>query len=62
MVDEITKAVEFYHLTPKQLRDIVITGFKRSFFHGEYAVKRRYVRSVMDFYDRLAEENNVAVR
>lgn len=62
MVDEITKAVEFYHLTPKQLRDIVITGFKRSFFHGEYAVKRRYVRSVMDFYDRLAEENNVAGR
>lgn len=56
---ELERAVTALQLTPKQLREIVITGFKRSFFHGEYAVKRKYIRSVMDFYDSIAAKYKI---
>jgi adenosine deaminase len=56
MVDEIAKAIEAFELTPKQLREIVLCGFKRSFFQGPYADKRKHVRVCMDTYDRLANE------
>ena len=56
MANEIFKATETFKLTPKQLREIVINGIKRSFFHGPYVQKRKYIRSCMDFYDKLAKE------
>ena len=59
-VKELRKAVEAFALTPKQLREVVITGFKRAFFHGEYAHKRKYMRAVMDYYDALALRFRVA--
>jgi adenosine deaminase len=34
-------------------------GFKRSFFPGSYRDKRTYVRSVIDYYDRVAAEYGV---
>ena len=57
---ELSKAISAFDLTPKQIREIVLTGFKRSFFHGDYAIKRKYMRSVMDFYDDLAAKYGVA--
>ena len=38
MTKEIRKAVDAFHLSPKQLREIVINGFKRSFYHGPYVI------------------------
>ena len=37
----------------RQLRNVIIYGFKRSFFPGTYREKRAYVRQVIDYYDRV---------
>jgi adenosine deaminase len=50
---EIARAVEAFALTPREVRDILIYGFKRSFYPGTYLEKRTYVRSAIDFADRL---------
>ncbi len=51
--NEIEKAVKAFNLSPKQLKDIISYGFKRSFMPLPYTQKRAYVRQVMDYYDRL---------
>jgi adenosine deaminase len=50
---EIARAVEAFGLTPQEVRDILIYGFKRSFFPGTYLEKRTYVREVIDYADRV---------
>lgn len=59
MVLELSKAVRTFALTPRQLKEIVITGFKRSFFPGSYAERRRYVRMAMDHFDIVAKKHGV---
>ena len=39
-VKELALASSTFKLTPKQLKDIVVTGFKRSFYDGPYTEKR----------------------
>ena len=56
---EITRAVEAFGLPPREVRDILIYGFKRSFFPGTYLEKRAYVRKVIDFADGLLEQAGV---
>jgi len=51
--NEIARAVEAFALTPGELRDILIYGFKRSFFPGTYQEKRAYVRQVIDYTNRV---------
>jgi len=48
VTDEVQKAVDTFHLNARALKDILIYGFKRSFFHGSYADKRDWVRSVLN--------------
>ncbi|CAN0230121.1 unnamed protein product, partial [Phaeothamnion confervicola] len=36
-----------------QLRQTLIYGFKRSFFHGPYTERRTYVRGIINYYDKL---------
>ena len=53
---ELELAIEGFDITPKQLKNIMIYGFKRSFFYRPYADKRRYVRTIIDYYDKLEKE------
>ena len=48
---EIRMAVDHLGVDHRELRNILIHGFKRSFFHGSYAQKRAWVRQVIDYYD-----------
>jgi len=56
---ELEKAVTHFSLDSKRLRDVVITGFKRSFFPGTYAKKRYYVRQIINYYDEIARRFGV---
>jgi adenosine deaminase len=53
---EIALAVENFGLTSRELRNIIIYGFKRSFYPGSYVEKRNYVRKIIDFYDQVEKE------
>ncbi len=50
---ELLLCTQHLTLTDSQFRDLVLAGFKRSFFPGSYAEKRTYVRRAIDLYDRL---------
>ncbi|MBN2347035.1 MAG: adenosine deaminase family protein [Candidatus Aminicenantes bacterium] len=54
--DEIIKAVQAFHITPKELKNFVIYGFKRSFFPGSYLKKREYVHQVIEYYEKIEKE------
>jgi len=54
---EIAKACTAFEISLKELRNIIIHGFKRSFYPGTYREKRTYVRTVIDYYDRIAAEH-----
>ena len=59
VVNELRLAVETFGLSKKQLKDICISGFKRSFYPGSYKERRAYVRTVMDYYDTLEKRFQV---
>jgi adenosine deaminase len=50
---EIARAVGAFDLSPREVRDCLIYGFKRSFYPGTYLEKRAYVRQVIDFADQI---------
>jgi adenosine deaminase len=54
--NEIERAVEAFELTDREVRDILIYGFKRSFFPGTYLEKRAYVREAIDYADKILGE------
>ncbi|MDA3949468.1 MAG: adenosine deaminase family protein [Spirochaeta sp.] len=56
VTDEINLAVNNFRITPAQLRNIVIYGFKRSFSYKRYPEKREYVRKVINYYEKLERE------
>ena len=51
--DEIARAIEAFELTDREVRDILIYGFKRSFFPGTYLEKRTYVREAINYADKI---------
>lgn len=53
---ELKLVIENFKITPHQLKNIIAYGFKRCFYHGSYAEKREYVRSVLNYYDKLVED------
>ncbi len=59
---ELELAVRHARITPRELRDIVIHGFKRSFYPGSYAEKRSYVRQVIDECDGVLARHGIDLR
>ncbi len=53
---EIQLAVEHLPVCRKRLRNMVVAGFKGSFFRGSYSEKRNYVRNVLNRYEALEAE------
>lgn len=56
VTDEILKAVQAFHITPKELKNFVIYGFKRSFFPGTYIKKREYVHQIIEYYEKIEKQ------
>lgn len=50
---ELQLVTETFELSTKQFRDIILAGFKGSFYPGSYKQKREYVRKVITQLDRL---------
>jgi len=53
---EILKAVQAFSITPRELKNFVIYGFKRSFFPGTYIKKREYVHQIIDYYEKIEKQ------
>ena len=53
---EVQKAAAMFQLDPKQLKDLLTYGFKRSFYPGPYARKRAYVKQVLEIMERIFAE------
>ena len=60
VTDEILLALNNFSITPPKLRDIIIYGFKRSFFPGTYTEKRQYVHKVIDYYEKVCARHEIA--
>lgn len=56
---ELAQACRAFDLEPRELRNVIIHGFKRSFFPGTYREKRTYVRTVIDHFDRIAAAHDL---
>ncbi len=53
VTNEIKLALDTFKISERQLRDTIVYGFKRCFFPAPYVEKRRYVRQVLNFYDKI---------
>jgi adenosine deaminase len=52
---ELQMVADGIPVTPHQFRNLVLAGFKGSFYPGSYTHKRAYVRRVIDRYEKLEE-------
>jgi len=59
VTQELGRVTDAFPLSPPELRNMILHGFKRSFFPGSYKEKRSYVRKVIDFYDRVAARHGL---
>lgn len=62
VTNEVCKAVETFKLNPKELKNILTYGFKRSFYPGSYTEKRRYIRSVLNDLETVMSKWGLDVR
>jgi len=59
VTQELALATQAFNLSPVELRNMILHGFKRSFYPGSYKEKRAYVRQVIDFYDKVAARHGL---
>ncbi len=53
VTNELQLAIDKLKMTRRELRNVVIAGFKGSFFPGSYREKRDYVRQVINRYEAI---------
>jgi len=53
MSKEIMLALENFELDARQLKNMIVYGFKRAFFPDNYSRKRLYVRQCIDYYEQI---------
>ncbi len=53
--NEIKLVLQNFDMNPRTLKNIIVYGFKRSFFPDRYAKKREYVRKCIDYYEKLVQ-------
>ncbi|PID56014.1 adenosine deaminase [candidate division KSB3 bacterium] len=56
VTQEILLALRHFPITPNRLKSSIVCGFKRSFFPDTYSSKRRYVRSCINYYEKLLQD------
>jgi len=56
---EVMLAVENFEITPQMLKNMILYGFKRSFFPGNYLEKRRYSIMVNDYYMKMVSKHGL---
>jgi adenosine deaminase len=56
---EIRLAVENFDISPKTLKNMIVYGFKRSFYPGSYTEKRDYVRQLISRYEAVAKNHGI---
>ncbi len=60
--NEIEIAMNNFNISAESLKNILIYGFKRSFFYGSYTDKRKYVRKVIDYMNKLFENETGVIK
>ena len=53
---ELALAIRAGSMDRREIKSIIIYGFKRAFFAGSYLRKRAYVRQVIDYYDKVEHQ------
>ena len=56
---ELRLALDNFEISPRQLKDIIVYGFKRSFYYQPYQEKRTYVRKVINYYESLEKKHGI---
>ncbi|MBN2430261.1 MAG: adenosine deaminase family protein [Acidobacteria bacterium] len=56
---ELELAIKHFPFTVHQLKDMLVYGFKRSFFFGPYTRKRRYVRQNIDYLETVLVRHQI---
>lgn len=53
---ELKLALDNFPINKRQLKDIIVYGFKRSFYYKPYPKKREYVRKVINYYEKIEKQ------
>ena len=56
---ELSLALDNFSIAPDQLKDIIVYGFKRSFYYHPYTEKRKWVRNIIDYYEKLEKQYRI---
>eukprot|EP00300_Choanocystis_sp_HF-7_P002943 c12228_g1_i1.p1 GENE.c12228_g1_i1~~c12228_g1_i1.p1 ORF type:complete len:234 (-),score=51.25 c12228_g1_i1:26-727(-) len=56
---EFRIAIDGFSLTPEEVRNLVASGFRRSFMPGSYVRKRQYVQDVLAYFDQISKQFNI---
>ncbi len=57
VTDELHKAISGFGLDRRYLKNLLVYGFKRSFYPGAYSEKRKYVRRCMEYSEKIEAEH-----